>query len=117
MSGWARTFAACSLLPAISLLAASCGSRAGEPEPPKKERPARRVSSGEVSEEVIRATLRALTAEKLKAKEHHEQGNRYFARWEFKKALSEFRKALDMFPRDPKYKSAVAKAEFALGMR
>ena len=95
------------------LATSSCGTPAAEPEP----RPARRTSSGEISEEVIRATLRAFAAEKRKAREHCEQGNRYFARAEFEKALREYREALKLSPGDPEYKRAVAKAELALGRR
>ena len=80
MSSWARSFAACSVWPAISILAASCASRVGEGEKAVARPESREESAGEPSKSEIRATLEAFAAEKRAARKHLEQGNRDLVR-------------------------------------
>ncbi|TET52272.1 MAG: hypothetical protein E3J64_05470 [Anaerolineales bacterium] len=106
----------------MSATSVVCAPRVEETGPAEERRRPKgaegeQARPGEISESVIRATLAAFTAEKRRAKKHCEDGNRHFARSEFRKALDEFRSALKLCPRDPEYSRAVAKAELALGVR
>ena len=126
MSALATSSATCSLLLASSILLFSCTAQPGHsPEAAKRREgapgaPGAPGASGEPGEpdmDTVKRTLDALVAEKRKAKKHYERGNGFFVRSEFEKALREYRRALDLSPRDPEYKNAVRKVEWALGRR